>query len=337
MKEKFQISDFGFRIDWKSKGWSCLTIRNPQSAIRNFGAFTLIEVMVVAAMLGLIVLALMTVFNGTQTAFRAGITQTGVLESGRAVSDLIKTDLEAMTPSFGISNLPPAAQNFYIAPIAFGYLPPPAPLIQALPASGQLRTNVLESFFILSKANVNGSPNWIGTGYSVVGHSPDGGLYSLYRFSTNCPVMTTDPWLVFLNGFDPFMGNPTNGVHLMDGVVELRVRAYDPNGLWMTNTYPSSSGPITTTNNNVHFYWQWYGETCFSMYSNTLPASVEVELGVLEDRALQRAESLPYAPSKPFNDPANAVQSNYLAHCAGQVHVFRQRVWIRNVDPAAYK
>jgi hypothetical protein len=63
------------------------------------------------------------------------------------------------------------------------------------------------------------------------------------------------------------------------------------------------------------------------MFSNALPASVEVELGILEDRTLQRAESIPIAN----------VRSNYLAQQAGKVHLFRQRVWIRNVDPSAYR
>ena len=39
-------------------------------------AFTLVEVMVVVTLLSLIVLALMTVFNSTQAAFRASVTQT---------------------------------------------------------------------------------------------------------------------------------------------------------------------------------------------------------------------------------------------------------------------
>jgi hypothetical protein len=64
------------------------------------------------------------------------------------------------------------------------------------------------------------------------------------------------------------------------------------------------------------------------MFSNTLPASVEIEMGVLEDRALQRAESL----SGSF-----LAQSNYLAGSASQVHIFRQRVSISKVDPAAYQ
>jgi hypothetical protein len=64
------------------------------------------------------------------------------------------------------------------------------------------------------------------------------------------------------------------------------------------------------------------------MFSNTLPASVEIEMGVLEDRSLRRAESL---------SGSHSALTNYLAGCAGQVHVFRQRVSIPNVDPSAYQ
>ena len=67
------------------------------------------------------------------------------------------------------------------------------------------------------------------------------------------------------------------------------------------------------------------------MYSNTLPAAVEVELGVLEDRSIQRAESLPDGAAVSW------ARSNYLAQQAGKVHLFRQRFPIRNVDPSAYQ
>ncbi len=70
-----------------------------------------------------------------------------------------------------------------------------------------------------------------------------------------------------------------------------------------------------------------FGQIGFVMFSNTLPASVEMEMGVLEDRALQRAESI----------PNSIAQSNYLAQQSGAVHVFRQRVSIPNVDPSAYQ
>ena len=49
------------------------------------------------------------------------------------------------------------------------------------------------------------------------------------------------------------------------------------------------------------------GDAGLYMFSNTLPASVEINLGVLEDRSIQRAQS-----RGPIVAPAWA-QSNYLA------------------------
>ena len=107
----------------------------------------------------------------------------------------------------------------------------------------------------------------------------------------------------------------------MDGVVDLRVRAYDTNGMWVNGAWAFNN----TNANNIYFSSTVLGETGLKMFSNTVPASVEVELGVLEDRTLQRAESL-----------SGAAQLNYLSNHVGQVHIFRQRAWIRNVDPSAY-
>ena len=70
------------------------------------------------------------------------------------------------------------------------------------------------------------------------------------------------------------------------------------------------------------------GEVGYVFYSNALPASVEVEMAMLEDSTLQHAESL----SSSFT-----AQTNYLAEQAGAVHIFRQRIPIRNFDPSAYQ
>jgi type II secretory pathway pseudopilin PulG len=295
---------------------------------RRRTAFTLVEILVAMVLMTFIVLALMTVFGSTQTAFRAGLTQTDVLESGRATMDLIQSDLQEMTPSFRFGTMSNyfslnLGANFYVA--NYNY----PPLYQPLPASGRQRTNVLENFFILSRGNVNGSDSWIGTGYAVVTNSPDGSLYSLYRFTTNYPVMEFGPEFVFTNDFiKNFLPFPTNYSRLMDGVVGLRLYAFDNNGQWLNSSDYYFNNVVKT---NVAIYPlnsasvpDEYG--CI-FYSNKVPASVEIEMGVLEDRTLQRAESL----------PAGTPQNNYLQQHAGQVHIFRQRVPIRNVDPSAYK
>jgi hypothetical protein len=281
--------------------------------------------MVASAMLGLIVLALMTVFNGAQTAFRAGITQTGVLESGRAVSDLIKSDLETMTPSFGYgtTNGTPntnGAVNFCVANNyqINGY----TPLFQSLVGVNNpntRRTNVFESFFILHHENTK----WSAVGYAVVGTNLQSDLYPLY--CTNFPT-TTDPLKLYW-GFTNFLLYPTNGSHLMDGVVHLRVYAYNNSGQLMNtlNYFDETNVVFQQLDRSLV-----PDEVGCTFYSNKVPASVEVELGVLEDRTLQRAESLP-------NMAPIYAQTAYLSKHVGQVHIFRQRAWIRNVDPSAYQ
>jgi type II secretory pathway component PulJ len=293
--------------------------------------FTLVEILVVVVLMALIVLSLMAVFNSTQSAFRASITQTDVLEGGRSAMGLIKSDLETMAPSFGTNNgavnfyaNPNGANNFYSNPNLFQYQSQNGPLVQSLAGSGYLRTNVLESFFILTRQNTT----WTGVGYAVNAASANP-INPLYRFSLSTNVLAAAGPVALYNAFANAVssGAWTNtGImsHLMDGVAHLTVRAYDTNGLWMTNGYPSG---YTNIAGNAWFSSPTLGEIGFCMYSNTLPAAVEIQLGVLEDRTLQHAESIA--------DPNT--RSNYLAQHAGQVHLFRQRIPIRNVDPSAYQ
>jgi hypothetical protein len=277
-------------------------------------------------LLSLIVLALMTVFNSTQKAFRASLTQTDMLESGRLAMGLMVGDLETMAPAGSY------AVNFYSEVTPF--TSPPSPSYQSLVGvsnPGTMRTNVLEKFFSLSRQNVNGTPSWVGTGYVVSTNSPDGALYPLYRFYTNVSVMATNSPLTLYYAFlqTPLTNSPPWS-HLMDGAVALRVRAFDNGGRWITNDLIVTNG--ISTNQVVWAYpsypFTWSEPSQFYMLSNIVPASVEVELGVLEDVVLRRAES--------FNGNLFA-QTNYLAQHAGQVHLFRQRVLIRNVDPTAYQ
>jgi prepilin-type N-terminal cleavage/methylation domain-containing protein len=295
-------------------------------------AFTLVEVMVVVSLLSLIVLALMAVFNSTQRAFRASITQTDILEGGRATMDLITSDLRAMSPSAGVSNvlngfsfivnvqngLVPV--NFFVSTNFFQYQSQSLPLIQSLVASTNTRVNVMENFFILSRNN----RTWTGTGY-VVDTTSTNFVNPLYRFTISTNVQAANPGALFTN-FESrvFYGNFNGMSHLMDGVVHLTVRAYDTNGVWMTNGYVN---PLNAVIRNVVFQPSTLGEVGFYMMSNTLPVSVEVQLGALEDRTLQRAES--------FGN--SFTRSNYLAGQSGQLHIFRQRVSISNVDPTAYQ
>ncbi len=306
MKKKFPILDLRFPIGSES-GRRFSSIASRKSQVTN--AFTLIEVLVVVTLLALIVVALMGVFTATQKAFRASITQTDVLEGGRAAMDLITSDLKEMvTNNFN-------AVNFY-ANTNLNYMP----LAQSLTASSQSRMNVLEMFFILSLEN----QTWTGTGY-VVDTTSASSINPLYRFSMTTNKAAANP-LVLYNIFSNAVAvNNFSGMsHLLDGVVTLRVRAFDPNGYWINNAWN-----VANTNNvGISFLPSAFGETGFYMFSNTLPSVVEIEMATLEDRTLQRASVWP-------NNSLS--QSNYLAKQAGNVHVFRQRVSIPNFNAAAYQ
>src|SRR4051812_2198799 len=121
-------------------------------------AFSVTEMMVAVALMGLIVVVLYNVFNQTQRALRASVNQVDVLESGRAAMEVISRDLVglgAFTPANGTN-------------LAVELLPDPIPAtIQEDINGAPLRTNILQDIFFLSRLN----KEWIGTGYRVVGAS----------------------------------------------------------------------------------------------------------------------------------------------------------------------
>jgi hypothetical protein len=109
---------------------------------------------------------------------------------------------------------------------------------------------------------------------------------------------------------------------LLDGVVHLRIRTYDTNGMWLNQ----SVGTNIVTDYNLGFIRDEPAGSRF--YSNGVPASVEIELGILEERALERVRSI--------GNPA--VRAEFLrTNSVGKVHLFRWRVPVRNVDPLAYQ
>ena len=165
-----------------------------------------------------------------------------------------------------------------------------------------------------------------GRGY-VVNFTNQPPMYPLYRFYAETNVSEADPRTLF----DLFMrtvdaGQWTNATmsHVADGVIHLAVHAYDPSGRWQTNGYVWNQ-PRPANVLYIGPVWPW-GDIGFYFFSNTVPAAVEVEIGILEDATLARAASIPVFTAR----------TNYLAGHAGAVHLFRQRVNIPNVDRTAY-
>jgi type II secretory pathway pseudopilin PulG len=305
------------------------------------GGFSLVELLVTMTLLTLIVLALMAVFSSTQQAFRSSVTQTDMLEGSRAAMDLMTRDLRGMTPSDGVSNVVfyPAlnysdhdAVNFFATNNSYPSLPY-APLVQPLPGTSLRRTNLLEYFFVLGRENTD----WTGVGY-VVNSGSSRPLYPLYRYYSHTNI-NVNPVVLYWNFLHLInYAQWTNLSHVMDGVVHLTVDAYNASGYQMTNTvqFYGENGGIRITNRNVWFSPPEWGQVGFAFYTNAVPAAVELELGVLEDRVLQRAESLGVPNQSP--GPANApAQWNYMQSQSGHLYLFHQRVSIPNVDPAAYQ
>lgn len=317
-----------------------ILIRSGQRAVQRTtdAAFSIVELLVAMTLLTLIVLVLMAVFSSTQRAFRASVTQTDVLEGGRSTMELITADFRNMVPCGGVSNYFGTNLTVYYGGVNFAvtnnspYLNAYSPLQQSLVAAtdGAARTNLLQYFFILGRENTK----WTGTGYFVDSSSPNP-LYPLYRFyaETNVDANPVGLYWNFLNTV--YYSQWTNLSHVADGVVHLVVRPYDQNGYWLTNGYPSvlpSGQPQVLPPLNVWFSPPEWGEVGCKFYSNSLPAAVEVQLGFLEDRTMQRALALGNG-EPPMYNPA---LSNYLSGQAGHIQLFRQRVTIPNMDSSAY-
>ncbi len=296
---KFQMANF----KWQMR----------PAAVRQ--GFSMVEILVVVSIFSVIVLALMAVFSGTQRAFRSTLTQTGVLEGGRATMDLITRDLRGLVPSDGAVN---GAVNFLVADNG-SYA---TPLVQSMPGGSSSRQNLLQEIFILNHYN-NG---WWGVAYAIGTNRQSASLAtSLYRLQ--CPTngsTVTDPSTLYTNqAVQSFFANPlTNGSHLIDGVVHFAVRAYSPAGYQINSAYTNAfPGKLSQT----AFSTLQGNASGMQMYSNNLPAAVELQLGVLEDQVLAHALSLSAASSL-----------SYLQGQSGAVHLFRQRVSIPNVDTTAY-
>lgn len=278
-------------------------------------AFSLIELLIVMTLLSFIVIGLLAVFDQTQKAFKVGMSQVDVLESGRATMDLITREVEQMAALTG------SGSNVVSC---FVRIPGYTDLEQELPGSTEVRTNVLQDFFFLSRVN----QEWIGTGYTVLNGAS--GLGTLYRYTTNRHVRnvqaTAPPeglFGFFLNALNP-APDFNKLTRVADGVIHFRVRAYGTNGLLLDPFYDAGVFPNITVDYDPASASQFQ----YEFRSNALPTAVEIELAVVEPDVLARVEALPTAGN---------VRRNYIEQQAGKVHIFRQRVPIRRVDRRAYE
>jgi hypothetical protein len=111
---------------------------------------------------------------------------------------------------------------------------------------------------------------------------------------------------------------------IVDGVVHLRLRAFDAQGFLIMPT-----NQVRQATN----YWSGFArlenEVDYAYFvSNAVPASLELEMAILEPQLLQRYRA--------FIGNAN-LQRDFLSNNVARTHLFRQRIPIRNVDFSAYR
>jgi hypothetical protein len=200
-------------------------------------------------------------------------------------------------------------------------------LIQSLPgALPQLRTNVLEDLFFVTRQN----QTWTGIGYFVRSNAAYSGQWepvgTLYRFEMNNSTRQfQNPPSQQQSLFYSYRNTTTNLSKVLEGVVHFRVRTYDRSGFWI-NPDRTNFAPVIR---NVTTSWSAVApeDANYFFETNAVPAYVEVELGILEPQTLKRYRAIPVA----------AAQAQFLQSQAAHVHLFRQRVPVRNVDPTSYQ
>ena len=313
----------------------------------GMGAFTVTELMLSVAIMGMIIFALYSVFNQTQRALRATQTQGDVSEKARAIIDIISRELQQAHPTFSAL---PATNRASVAIQevnmlgGFEFQPQyTKPQVQKSDrADIQPRTNFFHNLFFYT----NHTNAWQAIGYRVV--YVTNGVGVLERFETNQfgfrPVNNTLS--------SKFINEPLTNVtyhHVADGVVHMSFIPYDGNGRRLgfdtTNRTSgqykifrgtASGGSIAATSDvtltnlaNVLLYEGYPGSRAetmqyasrFSFRSNAMPASVEMEFGILEPETLAQYNMM----VKDQNPNA----ANFLAKQISKVHLFRQRIPIR--------
>ena len=287
-------------------------------------------------MLSFIVLGLTAMLIQTQKAFKTGIKQTTVTDAGRAIIDMMASDLSQMSdPHFTNVYFP---TNMYPYAVVSGYPNPPT-LYWEFPYTNDLvqytnnnngdpipfRTNQLEDIFAIVQSN----NTWLGIGYCVSnwfvnsagGNIP--GIGTLYRYVTNTTAPLTNNNILFPSFQYAVFNNFTNFHRIADGVVHLKIYAFDAGGneMWWEPNYDAiGQGPFGSPNLQ---YPVIVPNTTNNLLSQTnyLPHSIDIELGILEPEAFEHARVL-------FTSGATAAAQQYLANAAGQVEIFRQHILI---------
>ena len=290
-------------------------------------AFTLLEILVAVALLSFILLGLFAMFNQTQRAFRLGMTQSDILEAGRAVTEMLPRELEQTAPSDG------NAVNFMATALNS------VPLLQSLPGTTLVRTNLIAGLLPVAAPEPDLGGHWLlrarrrhQQGPLAAGNVlrlrpvgrrqplplPDQPARPLQRQpqrpANGLPLDPGQLYVAFPNACAP--GSTAISNRICDGVVHFRLRAFATNGFplfsdgllgnacFRTNSFTPGVSFVAQTLAVPNF---GYPDNWSSLYfaSNAVPATVELELGLLEQYAWQRYNSLGDRRRPPRLPPAH--------------------------------
>ncbi len=277
---------------------------------RGERGLTILEMIVSTTMLAFIILGLTAVFVQVQRAFKNGIKQSDVSDAGRTIMDMVTSDLRQMTDAKN-----PGVPNLYWSWTGSN---------QLVQETGNVvvRTNQQDEIFILVHTN----NLWTGIGYAVSNIGPC--LGTLYRFvaTTNTPFLTNN----LFNEFSQTVNNQTFGTNwhaVADGVIHLKLRAYDQNGneTWLETKSSDYAAGGNAFSYPPSYLLQGYESAAYLavLNSNTLPNSVDLELAMLEPDAYTQAHALASSQT------SQTAVSNFLAtNAVMKVDVFHQRLAI---------
>ena len=221
----------------------------------SINGFTVIELMLAVAILGVIIYALFSVFNQTQRALRRTETNTDVAQKARAIAEMIVGDLEQAQPTMSFHLLDLGSQRITISEINMlggmerEYVPNRFVMTNDPNFDVLLRTNFIHKIFFYN----NRTNGWQGIGYRVVDFN--NGVGSLQRFETNIfghrplsnalsQAFASTP-LTNRTGLPEEIGRPNRAYrHIADGIVHLTFVPFDRNGRrlgWDTESHGDAS------------------------------------------------------------------------------------------------
>ena len=262
------------------------------------------ELLVAVSLLTLIVVALLAMFNQTQKAFRGGMAQTDIMENGRIAMQLLTREIQQIAPTRD-----PGAVNFMMwtpTPLAFWNIPQRPVVTSSMDLPSNLsRDNHLQDITFVTRLN----DEWMAVAYRI-SNAVDGAgaLYRLTRTYTNgvnTDTLSNFCWAatVIPAPTDTAPVN-TDFQFIADGVVHLAAYPFWTNGVALTNGMLFSGGLRG-----------------YAFEENDLPAFVDLELGVLEQKTVAQ-----------FNAKPKLNRVPWLKDQANRMHLFIQRIPIRNAQ-----